>query len=407
MVRSAEPDTFHVVAIGLSGSGKTMYLAALHHLVGAEPIAPGISITTGARERSWLKAIYNQATDPKAPWPMQTQAGAAMRETTFKCAVSWTGPKSWWSSAPQLRVFKPMNVTFIDYAGEWIPDAHLQADDVYGPFAERAEQAHVLLGMIDGHRLLQYLQGSEAGARYFYTQLRPVTEFMREHNKPCHFVITKWDLFHGWTLDTVAAELLASEGTGFRSLVESRTLGGRWGRRAVGNIRLIPVSALGDFAHLDANSVMSKRADKPVTPLNVDVPLVAAVADVCRQAHEELLLADRPQKTAGTFTSDRFLQTTTPQADALTVTPLGIGINARAVLAFAVDSGLDLGRKLKGPARWAFRRTRTKYRRMHTSRVDEVKSEEAAVLYLARVFRKRLLDFDDDPAYAASLLTSK
>jgi len=104
---------------------------------------------------------------------------------------------------------------------------------------------------------------------------------MRGYAKPIHFVITKWDLLRDYTLPVIRDKLLSSADTGFRELVDSRSFSRGLGRKPVGTIRLIPVSSLGDFAVLGPNWTVKKSNQRKPTQVNVEVPLVAAITDVC------------------------------------------------------------------------------------------------------------------------------
>lgn len=116
---------------------------------------------------------------------------------------------------------------------------------------------------------------------------------MRGEPKPMHFVVTKWDVLSGYSLQEIASVLLSATDTGFYNLVETRTARRRNGRADVGEVRLIPVSAVGDFASLEPDWRVSKAKGRDPSHLNVEVPLIAAMLDVC-----DLALAMKLQKAA-------------------------------------------------------------------------------------------------------------
>ena len=148
-------DTFHIVALGPPTSGKTVYLAALHHVLGERPIGDGISATVEFDEAAKLHKIYQQVVDPQCDWPPNTHGGAEMREFTFRFAVSWTQRR--WFRSPLRRTFQMLDISYVDYAGEWMPDADITDPALLKPFKQRVRDAHALLGIIDGIKLLQYL----------------------------------------------------------------------------------------------------------------------------------------------------------------------------------------------------------------------------------------------------------
>jgi hypothetical protein len=278
---------FHIVALGPSGAGKTVFLATLHDVLGRVPMGEGISAKAPPDQAALLRRVYREVMDPDADWPRSTNPGLDMREFTFEFAVSWT--QSRLMGPPLVRSYPALTVSYVDYAGEWIPDADQTAPALLTPFRERVEEAHALLGIIDGLKLLQYLTGDPLGATFLADQLRPTVGFMEGTDKPIHFIITKWDLLDSrYTLDEVRTRLLESNESGFRALVESRTARSRWNRTPVGTIRLIPVSSVGRLAALGEDWSVVKTSRGRATPINVDVPLAAAVADVCELAAEQL-----------------------------------------------------------------------------------------------------------------------
>jgi hypothetical protein len=210
-------------------------------------------------------------------------------------------------------------------------------------------------------------------------------------------VVTKWDLLSGYTVDEVEDQLLSSTGTGFRELVEARTAESRKGN-AIGRVRIIPVSSVGDFAALGPDWKMEKMIDRTPTHMNVEVPLVAAVVDICDMANTVLreeekaarLKESRAKKPPGAKTDNS-------SAD-VTVSPLGLTVNLSAVMAITISSGLEAGRQLGRPAARIGRSMRRQYRRIRTRGIQAVKSDEAALFYVARAFRERLTKFEGKPA---------
>lgn len=402
-------NTFHVVALGPSGAGKTVFLAALHDVLGKQPMGEGISAKSSSPEQAaLLRRVYREVVDPEADWPRSTNPGLEMREFTFEFAVSWT--QSRLLGPPRVRTYPALTISYVDYAGEWIPDADQTAPALMGPFRDRIQEAHALLGIIDGLKLLQYLSGDPAGNAFMAHQLRPIVEFMVGIDKPIHFIITKWDLLAGkHTLDEVNARLLESNEAGFRALVESRMARRRWNRNPIGTIRLIPVSSVGPMAALGEDWSVIKTNRERATQLNVDVPLVAAVADVCDLAAEQLRQreqARRAAKEAGPeareATVDQSARAANPDIS------LGLGglrvYNLHQVVAWVFARGEQAVGGLGRPAAAVGRSMRRQVRRVRSHGLIGVRSREAALFYLTYALRQRLRTFEETDSYRASLL---
>jgi hypothetical protein len=87
--------SFNIVALGPPASGKTVYIATLHQVIGGDALARGISFTTSQPERSRLQRIYDQVANPHKTWPVTTSAGDPMRETLFRCMEHYSKPSRW------------------------------------------------------------------------------------------------------------------------------------------------------------------------------------------------------------------------------------------------------------------------------------------------------------------------
>src|SRR5204863_991451 len=93
--------------------------------------------------------------DPERPWPPGTAVGQS-RRFSFDCLAR---TQDQWE--PVLRI------NYLDYAGEVLE----QTSGEDGAAALRDLEAHVkradaVLGMLDGRRVLQYLNGAAAGRAY-------------------------------------------------------------------------------------------------------------------------------------------------------------------------------------------------------------------------------------------------
>src|SRR5262245_54580999 len=66
------PPTFRVVALGVAGSGKTVYLASMFQRLQVQ--APGGSyfLESDAAQRVALGSVFRQVANPEQPWPAGT-----------------------------------------------------------------------------------------------------------------------------------------------------------------------------------------------------------------------------------------------------------------------------------------------------------------------------------------------
>jgi len=399
------PSSFNIVALGPPTSGKTVYIATLHQVIGVGELAPGISFTTSHTERARLQEVYDQVVNPNTGWPPSTYAGDPMRETKFTCTVEWTGMRSRFSRGLRRFAYPVFDITYVDYAGEWIPEAHRAEPQLINAFERRLRDAHAILGIIDGMRLRQYLEGDGAGRDFFHDRIRPIVETMRSHPVPIHFVITKWDLLGDYTLDEIQARLLGSRETGFRELIEARTVMPRWGRKPVGHVRIIPVSSVGDFASLESDWQVTKVAGRKPTHVNVEIPLVAAVSDICDLALSEL----RQQQAARSGGRSKRRSPVPDKGGSspdIKLSTSGVEINLTATIAFAFGAGVEISRQLGRPAAKAGHSMRRQYRRIRSQGIRGVKSDEAALFYVVRAFRDRQAVFENQVDYQAGRIFS-
>lgn len=396
--------TFNIVAFGPPGSGKTVYLSALHHVLGGRSLGRGMSFKTDLKTSNWLQRTYRQATNPEdEKWPPSTNTSEPPREAKFTCRIEWT-QASRWSGRTRLHGFSIFDITYIDYAGDWITEADDVDADLSEQFNGRIESAHALLGIIDGIRLRRCLENDRGGLGFFQKQLRPVVEAMAGEPKPMHFIVTKWDVLSGYSLKEIADVLLGSSDTGFYNLVETRTAKRRNGQADVGEVRLIPVSSVGGFASLEADWRVSKAKGRQPSHLNVEVPLIAAMLDVCDLA---LAMALKKAERSG-GEAPRWWRLRSgadySERDNVTIGPVSVTLSFRYVIGLTLEAGFGAAALLGKPTGALCRRMRRIYRRVRATDIEGVHSEEAALLYAARIFRERLREFDADSAHHGSRL---
>jgi hypothetical protein len=274
--RMATPDVppqlpiVHLVALGVAGSGKTVFVSSMFHTLHVPVPEHAYFLETGTSDRVALSRVFDEVSDTEEPWPRGTRTGES-RELLFDCVSFRQGVRH-----PILRF------SYLDYAGELLETEGDSGGTALAELEGSMRSANGLLGMLDGHRVLQYLRNEPAGRRYFRSSLQPMIGMMAGATCPVHLVLTKWDLVRGFgeppdaddeaRLSLVKEALLA--GDSMRALVEAHSFGGRV-------VRLIPVSAVGpDFATIDESGHVVKRSGGLVRPSNVEVPLAAVLPDL-------------------------------------------------------------------------------------------------------------------------------
>jgi hypothetical protein len=276
---------FRVIALGVAGSGKTVFLSSMFHMVNVPMPGRSYFLETNAAQRIYLSKVFDELSDTAEPWPRGTRTGET-RELDFDCVSFDEGVKH--------QVFK---FSYLDYAGELLESEQEAGSTALSDLEERIQNAHGLLGMLDGYRVLQYLRNEPAGRRYFRSSIQPMTGIMAGASCPIHFVLTKWDLVRGFgepddaddnTRLSLVREALMDTAH-LRALVDTHS----WANRV---IRLIPVSAVGpDFAQIDRDGHILKLPDGEVNPTNVEVPLTAMLPDLFRQVEFSLDASTREQ----------------------------------------------------------------------------------------------------------------
>jgi hypothetical protein len=269
--------TFRVVALGVSGSGKTVFLASMFHKLNVQRAGVAYFLETTAAQRVALSATFREVANPDLPWPAGTSTGE-IREFTFDCASFHEGVK-----------YKVLRISYLDYAGELLELEQEGGGTKLAELEAHINVASALLGIIDGRRVLQYLRGEPEGFEYFHASIQPMIGMMAGATCPIHFVLTKWDLVRDFgepadadddTRLKIVLQALAAV-TSIEALASQHR-----GRRIV---RLIPVSAVGrHFAEILPSGKVVKRPNGALRPTNVEVPLSAVVPDLFRQVEASL-----------------------------------------------------------------------------------------------------------------------
>jgi hypothetical protein len=283
--------TFRVVALGPRGSGKTLLLASMYHEM-QTPSGRGYFLTAPYTQVVLLNKWFTEVADPALDWPAGTTVSDT-REFTF--AVRTTAP-----SGARHTV---MNLGYLEYAGGLLTEPQTPGSTLQADLLRQIESADALIGLVDGYRVRQWMDGNAEGQMRLQHTLTAMISMMMLVSCPITFVITKWDLLEDIDADedgrlrTVRKLLMSNQG--FRDLVNIHS--------AHRVVRLIPVSAVGpSFAELDAEGAVAKLPGGQVYPTNVDVPIAAVVPDVFEQvqrsldqAHLHALLADLRRQQGG------------------------------------------------------------------------------------------------------------
>ncbi|WP_405149967.1 hypothetical protein OG589_16280 [Sphaerisporangium sp. NBC_01403] len=266
--------TFQVVTLGLQGSGKTLLLASMYHRLKA-PAGQCYFLTAPHDDVLLLNQWYAQMVDTAASgdWPRGTAKGES-RQFTFTVKTHMAG-----------TALTILRLKYLEYAGELLTEIQDAGSTRQKELFAQIDSADALIGVIDGYRIRQHLDGHPAGPLHLERTLNALLPVMIEATAPISFIITKWDLLTELHPDEstrlgIVHNLLISNDL-FRSLVSLHS--------AERVVRLIPVSAVGPgFAEVDARGEIVKVSRAPAHPANVDVPLSAVVPDMFDQVESRL-----------------------------------------------------------------------------------------------------------------------
>lgn len=268
----SEPPTFQVVALGLSGSGKTVMLSVLFHQLNYRVAGRPYRLQTPASHAARLADIYVKLIDTKQDWPGATHMG-----DKFVYVLDYVSD----DDSTILRM------NYLDYAGEILEPAQQNAAKL-DELAADIGGAHALLGLIDGARVRQLLLGEPEGETYFNAVLLPMIGFVQRASCPVQLVVTKWDMIHNLEMSGAVDDQVRFDEVK-RSLIAIPQIGALFAHRGGRRIRLIPLSALGPhFATLDDEGVPCKRSAGRLRPMNIDLPLCAVLPDLLRQVEQSL-----------------------------------------------------------------------------------------------------------------------
>jgi hypothetical protein len=336
--------TFRVVALGSRGSGKTLLLASMYHQMQV-PAGRSYFVTAPFDQVVLLNQWFTEVADTSRAWPAGTTVGET-REFVFTVR----------SRAASGTVHDVMHLNYLEYAGGLLTDAQAPGSTGQADLVARIDSAHALLGIIDGYRVKQCLDGHHEGQMRLQQSLTSMINLMLLASCPISFLITKWDVLQDIDVDENArlqrVRKFLMSNQGFNDLVRAHSH-----HRVV---RLIPVSAVGpDFAEVDDGGRIAKLPDGAMRPTNVDVPFAAVVPDVFEQVERRLDKAElqtaldriRRQTRGGPLTALAELGTFVAQSAGKVFGPLSgpaagfLGDAAVELLGATTDPGAERRRR--------------------------------------------------------------
>lgn len=261
--------TVKILVVGYTASGKTLMLASLYHGF-AHGTPAGIRFTTDDESNRRLVDYATSIRDPRRPLPAGTQE---TKRWEFTVRVE--------SGDQESDAF---TLEYLDYAGGFI-DRMLNSpnppvvEELDPALKRELESTDVLMGMIDGERLVKLMDG-EYDVDVVGDIERLLNILIRTGHRNIHLVITKWDVMRGaggahYTISDVR-RTLDQVSSAFRSFRLSPKLGT--------SMRIIPVSALGvnGFVRYDpaVEGSVTRQPGVSWVPWNVQVPFFSAVPDI-------------------------------------------------------------------------------------------------------------------------------
>lgn len=265
--------TFRVVALGARGSGKTLLLASMYNQM-QTPSGRSYFLTAAFDQVVLLNQWFTEVADTSKAWPAGTAVGET-REFLFTVRAR----------PPSGAIHDVMRLSYLEYAGGLLTDAQAPGATGQADLLNHIDGAHALIGIIDGFRIRQCLDGHHEGQMRLQQSLTAMINLMLLASCPITFIITKWDILRDIDVDENArlrrVRKYLMSNNGFNDLVRAHS-----NHRVV---RLIPVSAVGpDFAELDTEGRIAKLPDGEMHPANVDVPFASVVPDVFEQVERAL-----------------------------------------------------------------------------------------------------------------------
>ena len=250
---------FRFFVAGARASGKTVFLASLYNQLAVTGNSSHFyaRLASDANDIS-LREKFNLIRDATQSWP---PGDADATEYVFICFYL----------SPELQEAFPLfRFHYTDFPGGNL--THPSADQALNVRAA-VKNAHTVVFLIDGRKILDALNHATIEGFSINDDLDIISQLATDCIfRPMQFIITKWDILSGHSLEEVRRFLFSH--TNFSKVVQTR-------KAARKPTYLIPVSAVGDkFADYDPVShAMVKRPGEVPQPYNLDISLALAITD--------------------------------------------------------------------------------------------------------------------------------
>ena len=258
--------TYNILTLGLSGAGKTVYLASLFKQLSTQGEQGFFLEIKENTARQKLNQYYTEIITGES-WPESTRRGE-IKEWVFDCCIK----------TQDLKKYSVCQFIYKDYSGALLSElAADEASELNFPFEEAVKEADAVLAVLDGQKLFQFMQNpAHPSVQYWIlTELPTLLHLIQNCGKqPVHFIISKWDLIDnhgGWNLTNII-DSLRNKVPEFDNVVLPRL-------KAKCPMRIIPVSSIGmRFARLEGNE-MKKISGAIPQPYQVEIPLACVLID--------------------------------------------------------------------------------------------------------------------------------
>jgi hypothetical protein len=268
MVDSVSIPTFKILALGMRGSGKTVFLASMyHHLMAYRENLGYYLYCADEKQSADLLDKFSEISESD-DWP---EGNSTLDEYVFDCF--YMRPNNNGSE-------KVCRFSYIDYPGGWIlgqgePTIHI---------AQAALESDSILLLLDGRKIKDLLDGtyttddrrSNQKPRSILDDIQKMTPILNQcisSRKPLHILITKSDILNPkiYPLGKIQDALLKVEP--FKRALTQQAQGMA--------VHMAPVSSVGEgfVAYDKATGQMSKNSGATIRPFNVDLSIALTMYD--------------------------------------------------------------------------------------------------------------------------------
>jgi hypothetical protein len=260
--------TFKILALGMRGSGKTVFLASMYHHLMAFSENLGYYLNCADEKQSAdLLDKFSEISESE-DWP---EGNSTLDEYVFDCF--YMKPKNNGSE-------KVCRFSYIDYPGGWIlgqgePTIHI---------AQAALESDSILLLLDGRKIKDLLDGVYAAddrrsgqkQKSILDDIQKMTPILTQciaSGKPLHILITKSDILNPkiYPLGKIQDALLKVEPFKRALTQQAQNMA----------LHMAPVSSVGEgfVAYDKATGQMSKNSGATIQPFNVDLSIALTMYD--------------------------------------------------------------------------------------------------------------------------------